>query len=250
MTNTNDPFDKQQDPADPGNPPSDPFADKLKEIKNEDGEQKYKDLNTALEALNSSQQFIPQLQSENAQLKTELEEVKTKLAEMGSIEDFVNKLKPQEPTPNTPPETPKQPQGVSAEDLAKLLDQRLNQRDQSQREQENYNHVVGELTKTYGDKAGEVIRQRATELNTTPDQLRNLAKENPTMALSLLGGVDVKAPPSTPSTELPPNGKPEPGKMTIEKGKGIARGGYTGKQLTELFRQSAEITNKRLGVES
>lgn len=143
MTNTNDqddifgnePKPNQTNPGDPGTPPSDPFADKLAGIKNENGEQKYKDLNTALEALSASQQFIPQLQNENAELKKQMEEMDAKLKQMGNIEDFVNRVSPNQPaTPPAEPATPVQPQGLGEEEIAKLLDQRLDQRNQTQRE--------------------------------------------------------------------------------------------------------------------
>lgn len=248
----NEPKPNQTNPGDPGTPPSDPFADKLAGIKNENGEQKYKDLNTALEALSASQQFIPQLQNENAELKKQMEEMDAKLKQMGNIEDFVNRVSPNQPaTPPAEPATPVQPQGLGEEEIAKLLDQRLDQRNQTQREQENYATVVGKLTESYGDKAGEVIRQRAKELNTTPEALRDIAKSNPTMAMNLLGGVElVKSPAPSPSETNSPFPKPVEKELTIEKGKGIAHGGYTDKQLTDFFRKSAEITNKRLGVES
>lgn len=131
----NEPKPNQTNPGDPGTPPSDPFADKLAGIKNENGEQKYKDLNTALEALSASQQFIPQLQNENAELKKQMEEMDAKLKQMGNIEDFVNRVSPNQPaTPPAEPATPVQPQGLGEEEIAKLLDQRLDQRNQTQRE--------------------------------------------------------------------------------------------------------------------
>lgn len=246
-----DETNNQPNTGDPSSTQADPFADKLSVIKNENGEPKYKDVETALDALSASQQFIEQLKAEKAEVEQANEEAKRKLAEMGSIESFVEKISPKTATPPNPEATTKETQGLSEEKVAELLEQRLTERERKQAEESNLSSVVSKLSELYGDKAGEVIKTKAKEMNTTAAELRNLAAKNPTMALNLLGThTPTQAPKPSQSTTTPPLTPPDDNaRPTIEKGKGISRGGRSNKDLVELMRQSKQYTNKRLGLE-
>jgi len=245
--------DKQQNTAgDPSQTQADPFADKLTKIQNENGEPKYKDVDTALDALAASQQFIQQLKQEKQELENQFNEANTKLSQMGSIEDFVNRINPTA-APKTPEETPKEAEGFSEEKIAQLIEQRLTETEKSKVQESNLKHVVSKLSELYGDadKAREAIQAKAKELNTSPAELQSLAKSNPVMALSLLGGAKAGSPQPSQSTSVPPVAAPDNNpRPTVEVGKGIAHGGYSNKDLVELMRKSKEYTNKRLGVEN
>lgn len=249
-------FDDKQNnehntPSDPGQTQNDPFADKLGKITNEKGEPKYKDVETALDALEASQQFIEQLKQEKAEIEQKSQEAENKLREMGSIEDFVNRFNPKSAEPTAPAATPKETQGLSEDRVAELLEQRLSERERMQSQESNLQTVVSKLSETYGDRAAEVIKLRAKEMNTTSEELKTLAMKNPTMALSLLGDVKLEQTPNpSQSTNTPPLSPPDNNaKPEIEMGKGIARGGYSNKDLVELMRESKKYTNKRLGLE-
>lgn len=251
-----DMFDEQtetQPAGDPSTPPSNPFVDKLMEIQNENGEPKYKDVETALEALKASQQFIEQLKSEKHEVENKLTSAKTELEKMGSIEDFVKRLSPEDRAAHTDQkETPKESEGFSEEKIAELVKRQWAEQTTAQKQAQNLEMVTSKLSETYGDKAPAFIRQRAKELNTTPAELQKISQTNPAMALSLLSGGQTSSVtnPST-STNIPPttpaNHNPRP---TVEKGKGIARGGMTNKEMVERWRASKEYTNKRLEIES
>lgn len=219
----------------------------LSSIKNENGEQKYKDVETALRALSASQQFIEQLKTEKSTTAQQLEEANRRLQEMGNIEDFVKKISP----PNTPQNTPATPKEstVSVDVVRQLLDQELTQRETARQAALNLEKVVDALAKEHGDNAAAYIKQRAQELSTTAQNLKELAMQNPTMALSLLQK-NSKQPnnPSQSSVRQPlhPNTNLEPPKFE----KGAARGGHSSKELVAMWRQSKEYTNKRLNVEN
>lgn len=234
--------------GDPSTSQNDPFADQLSVIKNENGEPKYKDVGTALEALNSSQQFIGTLKSEKATIEQELANAKAELAKMGSIEDFVNKISPNA-EPNGDPVTPETSGGLSEEKVAQLLDQRLQAQSAKAAEDANLTSVIESLSSVHGDKTAEHIKTKAAELKITPAALKEMAKTNPTVALTLLGGGNQTSSAPAQSTTIPPMTKPDDNSPPVFE-RGVARGGYTNKELVEMFRQSKEHTNKRLGLEN
>lgn len=244
-----DPFNQTQNSTD-GNPvttQNDPFADQLSSIKNENGEQKYKDVDTALKALQESQQFIKQLKDEKSAVEAKLNEANTELTKMGSIDDFVNKLSPNT-EPKADPATPANVEGLSAEKVAEMLDQRMAQQAQSAAEESNFKRVVEALSSVHGDKTAEHIKTKADELGTTPAALKDMAKTNPTMALAILGGAGGKSTAPSQSTTIPPM-KPSDDNPMPKHERGIARGGLTNKELLERFRESKAYTNKKHGWE-
>lgn len=242
--------DQTQNSGDPASSQTDPFADKLGAIKNEKGEPKYKDIETALDALAASQQFIETLKAEKAEEQRKAQEAAAELAKMGSIDDFVKRISP-DATPSTPAKTPEGGEGLSEEKVAQLLEDRLQRQAQETQRQSNLSAVVDSLSKVHGDstKVAEHIQAKAKELDTTPAALKEMAMSNPTLALNVLGGEVKSAPKPSQSTTIPPvsptDDNPPP---NFEKG--IARGGFTSKELVEMFRESKKYTNKRLGLES
>lgn len=244
--------ENQTNPAgDPSVSPTDPFADKLKEIRDETGKPKYKDVDTALEALNASQQFIEQLKQEKRQVEAEKATAEAELAKLGNIDDFVKRLNPTQEQPNVTP-TSDAPGGLSEDKVVELMEQRLKAQQEKAVAEQNLQKVLSTLVQEHGDNAATFIQNKAQELGTTPTKLKELSSSNPTMALHLLGGAAVKpkVTPSVSSVLSPTNDSGELTRPVVEKGQGVARGGRTNKELLEMFRQSKEYTNKRIGLET
>lgn len=226
-----------------------PFDDKLKAITNEDGEPKYKDVDTALEALKASQQFIEQLKAEKAEETRKNEEARAELERLGNIESFVERV-----TKNAKPaevvETPPTNSGLSEAEIAELVQKQLQQRDTQSQQEKNLEQVVKHLSETHGDKAPEFLKQRATELGTTVDQLKELSRSNPKLAMAAFGSV-AKAPSTAPSqSSFTLSPKPSEDNPAPKWEKGATSGGLTDRELAERFRQSKEYTNKRIGLET
>lgn len=251
MPDQGDIFDetnKQPNPAEtPPNPNADPFVDLLTEIKGDDGQPKYKSIEDAIKALAHSQQFIKTLQEEKRGVEQERDTAREELTKMGSIEDFINRIDPNaEPKKSNP--TGEVPKGLSEEDIQALLDKNLTQREQQRRQEDNLGSVIRKMSELHGDKAASVIAQRAKELNTTTEELRNLAKTNPNMAMALLQ-VPNKQPvqPSQSSMNLPRSTNPDLEPPTFERS--AARGGLSNNELRDRWRKVGEYTKKRLNVE-
>lgn len=252
MSDQDDIFNTKQDKNNPGetppNPSADPFTDLLMEIKGEDGQPKYKSVEDALKALNHAQQFIKTLQTEKQGVQGELETMREELKKMGNIEDFINRLKPPaDPTKSTP--TGDEPKGLSEEDIKNMLEKTLLARENEQKQASNLQSVIQKMSELHGDKAAHVIAQRAKELNTTSESLRELAKTNPSMALALLQVPASKGvQPSQSSITLPRSTNPTLEPPVFEKS--AARGGLTNKELRDRWNAVGEYTRKRLNVET
>lgn len=243
-------FDEQnkQEAETPQEPQTSPFDDQLKSIVNEAGEQKYKDINTALEALKSSQEFIRKLKEEKTQLEQTYNKTKSELEKMGTIDDYVNRLKP-DATETQPKETPEGVGGLSEEQVAAILERTLSQREQQSAAQANLQKVEEELVSTHGEKAPEFIKQRASELNMSVADLKNLSSSSPAAALSLLG-VEVKKPVvPTQSNVIPPRESADDNPLpTFDRS--VAHGGLTNRDLVERLNQVRQYTYKRYGVKA
>ena len=160
----------------------DKYADLLKSIKNENGEQKYDTLEKALEALGHSQTFIPQIKSQLTEKEKELERIKAELEQRESVEEVMQRLiANNQHGEGNPPAT----SGLDEQAVMKLVQQTLNQSKQSEVIQNNQKLVQEALSKKFGEKASEVVAQKANELGTTPKELGELASKNPNLILAL-----------------------------------------------------------------
>lgn len=160
------------------------FADQLSTITNEDGNQKYDTVDKALEALKHSQSFIPTLQSEKLALQEQVTKLSEQVAQhqgvQAVVDEITNRATP-EPQANQPTA------GMSAEEIAKLVTQTLDQRSQASTHQTNTQTVDAALKAQFGTEAMTKVAAKAKELGTTPEQLGKLAAESPNMVLALFG---------------------------------------------------------------
>lgn len=247
-----DPFKEEETNSQPnpdqGDNSGNPFADKLGAIKNEKGEPKYKSVEDALEALAHSQNFIETLKAEKAEEARKRAEVEEELNKRASVEDFVNKLTKTTDT-NTPAKPTSENEGKSFDpnDIAALVEKKLADINKAQMAERNKAIVIEKLSEKFGNTASEVVKEKAKQLGTTPAALEELSKQNPTMVLALFDGVTPGKPKPTESSVTSQMGLPKEEPLKFEKS--LMRGGLSNKELTSAFRQIAERTNKRLGVE-
>ena len=175
------------------------FATKLAEIKAPDGRQKYSDVATALDSLSHAQNHIKSLEEKIAALNSELEK-------RSSVEEIVESMRQSK----KPEVTPSQPQGLSEDKLAELLDAKLQERERQAMARANEAKFSKEIQALYGDKAQEVIKRKAEELGIGLEFLRALAQKSPQAALVhfAVQGSD-KATPTTPGVNTTALGRKE-----------------------------------------
>lgn len=222
----------------------DVFADKLLAIKKEDGTPKYDTLEKALDALAASQQHIPRLENENKELKE-------KAAKADQLEELVRRMtegndnNSGKPNGNNPPVG-----GLSEDDAANLVRKILQEDRAVDAAKTNVLNVQNKLLEKYGDKAGEVLKDKAKELNTTLDDLKRLSATNPALVLSLFGNSNPATPSATTSSinsgalKAPPTNLVRPEKSLL------SGPGASDRARAEFMRKVREDVNKRLNVET
>lgn len=196
-TQTADPTKEQQTPQ--GQESTQPqttdpntlFADQLTGIVGADGRQKYADVSTALNSIPHAQTHIQTLESQVATLQEELNKRE-------GMEQLMDRIKPQ--TQET-----EQPSGnnVDAAQLGELFNQFSNQREQAQTAASNEIAFSNTMREKFGDKAGEVLAQKATELGLSTEFMQSVAQTSPKAALKYFDEVVAAgAQPTTPSNNI------------------------------------------------
>ncbi len=222
--------------------------DLLKNIKNENGEQKYKDVVTALNALQHSQSFIQSLKQEKsgevAERDAEIARLKLELDKRQSVEDIVKSLTNKTTTTQTPSVDQPQVNVVDEQKVLTLVQKALQDKAQADQLAANLQSVNTAISTKFGTKAKEKIQEVAKKANTTPEQLQELAKTNPSLVLSLFETVQ-------PDKSLPTftntNGLNQ--QQTETKPRSVMKGGVSSKDLAEIWRQHGAQVQERLGIQ-
>lgn len=202
----------EQTPAQTPTQENDALTTKLQAIVNEKGEPKYANVDTALDALKASQEFIPSLKNQVTEQEAEIARLREQVAKQTGVQEalerFANHQAQPEPTKETPTAT------LGEEDVKSLVQDLFASQAATTKAEENFNQVQSALVNQYGDKASEHIANKAKELNTTAEHLRDMARTNPTMALQLLGAPKApKASMSYGGTNTTNFGQGEPEKL-------------------------------------
>lgn len=204
------------------------YADLLGSIKNEHGVQKYATIEEALKGLANAQEYIPQVKTQLSVKDQELAALKEELAKRKAVEDVIASLQPKQPEPVVEPTSPPS-QGLSTEDVAKLVQEQLNASKVKEVQTSNTSKVRAALVSKYGEKAQEVAASRISELGMSMDDLNRLAASSPDAALALLGasapvptGAPVRSSVSLPPVERQVSLAPEKSLMRGASSKDIA----------------------------
>lgn len=225
------------------------FADKLAEIRNENGEQKYDSVIKALDGLANAQKFIPQLKTELSQKDQEIATLKAQLEKVQSVEEVVSRLLPNsEGSQGKPEVSVNQPNvsGLDEQAVTSLIKNYLSSENEIKTKSDNINKVQSALIAAYGDKAAEVIRNKASEIGTTPKDLESLASSYPDMVLKLF---EVKSQQTklhtTPSVHIPPYTTSQ---SELDRPTKSLLSGATSREQKDYFAKVRANVHQRLGV--
>jgi hypothetical protein len=216
----------------------------LLSIKNERGEPKYKSLEEALNALKHSQEYIPQLSQKITERERELDEARQAAAKVAQLEDVVRNLTQQSnPNANTTP------QGMTAEQVAELVNSTLSRKQQEEIAQRNTSIVAQTVASKFGAEAEQKFYDKAEELGMTKQEFNALASKNPKAVLSLLGITDTAVPTpqgkqSTQVTALNTAGFQPQNETLIGPNKVPTLIGATTKQLNEEAARSRAMVEE------
>lgn len=168
---------------------------------------KYKTPDDGIKALYHSQAHIARLERENAEAKAALAERKNAEDLLALIEQKL-KTTTVEPSPGVnnqqvapPNDNNKNTETLSKEDIARLLDERLNVNKRQTVEEQNLNSVIKTLEDNWGPGFKQDLKAKAQAMGVSEDYLLTLAKTTPQVFLSAVGG-NVKR--GSPTDSLPP----------------------------------------------
>lgn len=184
--------------------------DLLAQIKNENGEQKYKNLEDAIKGLKASQEFIPQILTEKRQMEEELTRLREVANKQESIDEVLAKLKTagQNEENTSGQKTPPQ-DGLKEDAVLDLVNKALASREAERIAADNITKVNNTLKQKFGEKASEVVANKAAELGLTPEDIKTLSAKSADAVLKLFGESSPSKPqPTTSSINLPYTQKP------------------------------------------
>lgn len=237
--------------GDPAPRSDDVWADKLKDITNEHGEPKYKTIEDALEALAHSQKFIGTLKTEKQTVEERMAALEAELEKRESVEEVVNRLtgnnQPQDPKPQEPNADPQKGATLDESKVLELVQQALSKESHQRTTAQNVSMVSDHLTNKYGEEANKMLRQRAKELNTTVQALKELSGTNPQLVLGLFADGGVVSNQSTTSSQR--TGFPQKQQLELPKLEKRLMSGASDAEVKEAMRRIKEYTYKKLGVE-
>lgn len=126
-----------------------------------------------------------------ARLEREQEGLRGELATRIKYEDFMTKLESlkldNEDRDNLDTEPTTDTSAMKPEELERLLEQKLNQRDQQKTAQQNLNIAKAKLAEAFGPNYVQHLRRQAEELDMSPQTLEQMAASNPKALFKLLG---------------------------------------------------------------
>ena len=215
--------------ATPTTPSPDLFADQLTNIKGPDGQPKYESVPKALDALGNSQVHIGKLEDEAKAKDAELVQLRDQVARNEAVEDVVSRLTAKDEQVQATPQS----NGLDQEAVLNLVNKALNAEKTEVVKQDNLNSVYSALTNKYGDKARDVIADKIKSLNTTTENLKSLASENPNLVLALFEAGN--APPSNPTSSNMSFPTDPTGPKELEKPNKSLLSGATAKDQAEFM---------------
>lgn len=149
-----------------------------------------------------------------ARIEAEQNRLRSDLNTRISLEEFLDQIRTNPPLParsNDDEPHQREPgtdKSVTAEEIERLLEMKLSQKDQERRAQSNTNAVRQKLQETYGPSYAQHVKKQAEELGVSEQYIRDLAATSPSVLYRLLGIDKAKddvfsAPPRSQSTNIP-----------------------------------------------
>lgn len=158
---------------------------------------KYK---TAEDALKS----IPHAQRHVQTLEKELAELREKVNKATTLDEVLEKMKPQEKSAERP-----SVQELNPSAIAEIVQQQLLEEKSKEVQEQNQAQVISKLTERFGDKAEEQYINKAKELNLSITDMNSLARKSPAVVLAAFKEAESPAPSRTEAnstTSIMPSG--------------------------------------------
>lgn len=237
---------QQETPAQSDSPSQDSaLEDLLKSIKNERGEPKYDSLPKALEGLRNAQEYIPSLKTELEQAKERMAQMEAQIAQQQKLEELVERLTASQSQQSAPTDG-----GLDEQKVQEMILGLLTQKESEKAAISNIQTVEAHIKNTYGDKASEVLTQKAAELGITLQEFKQLSAKSPKMVIELFKPQAPAAPKPNTSSVNSMSFLTSPQVEGLERpSKSLLAGASTQEQV-EYMRKIREHVYKKHNVET
>lgn len=165
---------------------------------------KFKDAKELAKGKYISDNYILTLESQLDQMRKDYLTEKEQNVARAKMEDLLDRLeKRQIETPNAQPIVvePKTP-SIKKEEIESLVDTRIQQRETTRKENDNFNFVKQKLAEKWGSNYSHQLSQHMADLDITEDYINREARSNPKALLRTLGIQDVS--PTQDPFRVPP----------------------------------------------
>lgn len=122
-----------------------------------------------------------------------LDELRAELAKQDyakSLLESINKgseTRAEQPPPNNPSPSNTENTTQNASDIESLVEKVITEKERNRTVAQNIAVVGEEMEKQFGDKAGQILKSKAQELNMSIERLKEIAAESPTAFFQLVG---------------------------------------------------------------
>jgi hypothetical protein len=131
--------------------------------------------------------YIGTLESQMDQLRAELDKERNTNMAKAKLEDLLDQYqKRQQEPPAKEPIQDKSPT-IDPKQIESLIDNRMQERETSRKQQDNQDFVKKQLTEQYGTDYSRYIANAMSELDMSEDMLNQMARTNPKALLKMLG---------------------------------------------------------------
>lgn len=138
--------------------------------------------------------YITTLESQLDQTRAQLLKEQEQNIARAKMEDLLDRLEKRQNTlPAEQPilPEPKSPPSIKKEEIESLVDTRIQQRETTRKESENFNFVKQKLAEKWGANYSNQLSQQMADLGISEDYINREARNNPKVLLRLLGVQDV-----------------------------------------------------------
>jgi hypothetical protein len=139
-------------------------------------------------------QYVQTLESQMDSLRKDYLKEKEQNVARAKLEDLLDRLeKRQTESPNAQPTVVEQTKtpSIKKEEIDSLIDTRIQERETTRKQTENFNFVKQKLTEKYGSNYTNHLANLMAELDVSEDYLNQTARTNPKLILKTLGVDDV-----------------------------------------------------------
>ena len=161
----------------------DPTKDYLSEYVG-DGK-KFRDTKELARAKAEADAHIARVEAENQAFRERLQQTKSIEELMTELDERANR-RPEGNNHVPEPAPAPADNGISADDLDRLLEEKLTKRQKEDRAKTNETWVMQQLTSKFGQNYGERVRAAAAELGLSKEDVTTLAREKPKAFLKLV----------------------------------------------------------------